>query len=252
MKQLALIFFIGCSLLSCQKELNVFVIDSNFDCLENEVELVFDENCCEIQNDFFVCEIIKVPDINTIDADHTSIVPGACLDINSKIVFASGDEETSFVLKDKKHHLLRELLAVNCSGFFERFSYIEQSNEVVEMAYQNELFGLDTIYIKLKSAIYGHEGQIPDPKIDRYSILHRKSFTSIANFYVLHTVGDSGFDSQHKTFHESIMLNNQLYNNVVEFKIRENFHATPHTRLYVSEVLGLIGFEKDEKTWVRN
>jgi len=251
MKQLSLILFIGLTLMSCQKELKVFVIDSNFDCLGNNVELVFSENCCDITPNFLTCEIIEVPDINTLDADHVSILPGACLEVNGELVFSSGDEVTKFILRDKKHFLLREILAISCTGLFESASYIEQSNEVVELAYQNEVFGLDTLYIKLKTAIFGHEGQIPDPKIDRYSILHRKSFTNIANFYVLHTVGASGFDSQHKTFHESITLNNQIYSNVVEFKLRANSQASPHTRLYVSDELGFFGFEKDQKVWLK-
>lgn len=241
----------GLALMSCQKQQTEFLIDTNFACFEKEVDLIIAENCCNVDGNFFTCENIKVSDINTIDAAHISILPSACLDLNSEVIFSNGTDETAFILRDKKHYLLREVISVGCPGRFESVTYIEQSNEVVELAFQNNLFGLDTIYIKLKSAILSSEGQTANPKVDRYSILHRLSFTNIANFYVTHTVGDSDFDSQHKTFHDSIMLNNESYYGVVEFKLRQNFHAAPHTRLYLSEELGFFGFDKNQELWLK-
>ena len=38
---------------------------------------------------------------------------------------------------------------------------------------------------------------------------------------------------------------------MVEFKVRSNFHAEPHTRLYVNQEFGFFGFEKNQMIWLK-
>ena len=73
-------------LFSCvkeDKEDEIIEIQSNLECLEGKLEIITDENCCDIEPNFLTCEILKVEELNIIDEDSYSWLPNACTDINT-------------------------------------------------------------------------------------------------------------------------------------------------------------------------
>lgn len=251
MKQILVLFCISIIFINCNKEESNQTTQTVFDCFGNELDIITDQECCDTELNFFICEILKVEEVNRIDEQSYSWIPNACSELNSEIIFKSGSQETIFTLLDRSHFILHEELMLSCNENYERSTYIEQKNEIIELAYLNELFGLDTIYIKLRSIISSYENQTPNPKVDIYSILHRKSNTNIVNFYHQHVVNDKDYDYSFQTFHELIELNGEEYMSVVEFKVQSNVHAEPHTRIYINEQFGFFGFEKDKIVWIK-
>lgn len=253
MKELIVLILLTSFLLSCNKEdaIPKVKVESKLECFKGELEIITDEGCCDIDSNFLTCEILEVEGINTIDEQSFSWLPNACSGPDSEITFTSSLGETKFTLLDRDHYILYEALRVSCNENYERSTFIKQKSEIIRLAFQNELFGQDTLYLELRSIISAYESQTPTPKIDRYSILHHRSNTNIANFYVIHRIGDSGFDFPSKTFHEAIELNGKEYYSVVEFKIRSNAHATPHTRIYINDEFGFFGFEVNQMVWTK-
>jgi len=188
-----------------------------------------------------------VDEINGIDEQKSSWLPNACSELNSELVFESNNEETRFSLEKREHYFFHEELLLSCNGNYEHGTYVEQKNEVIELAYLDILFGSDTVYIKLNSIINSYENQTPNPKVDIISLLHRRSFSNIANFYFRHRIGDTDFDHNSRTFHNSIVLSGEEYASVVEFKLRTYFHADPHTRLYIIGEFGILDSKKMEE-----
>jgi len=192
-----------------------------------------------------------VEEINTIDDQNRPWLPETCSEIGKELNFVSNGFSSPLKLVDKKHYIYHEELLLSCNGNYEKGTYIEQKNEIIELAYLNPLFGSDTLYIRLRSMINTYKNQTPNPKVDIFSILHRRSNTTIANFYHLFDVSSTDFDYSSRTYHEEIEIDGQSFGAVVEFKSRENIHAEPHTRLYASKKHGFFAFEKNGKTYIK-
>jgi hypothetical protein len=254
MKQILVLFCISILFINCTKEESNQTTQTAFVCFGSELDIITDQECCDTEPNSSICEILKVEEVNRIDPQNYSWVPNECSDLNSEIIFKSNfGQETRFTLVDRNHFVLHEKLRLPCNEDYHRSTYIEQKNETIELAYLNKLFGSDTLYIKLRSIINSYENQTPNPKVDLYSMLHRKSNTNITNFYYLLEVNDLEleFDHNSRTFHELIELNGEEYTSVVEFKVRSNVHAEPHTRIYINEQFGFFGFEKDKIVWTK-
>ena len=153
MKQIIALLFISITFVNCSKEELDSTSINVFDCFNNELELITDSECCDAELNFLVCEILKVEGINEIDEQSFSWLPDACSDLNTEVIFKSNNQETIFTLEKRKHHILHEELLLSCNQNYEHGTYIEQKNEIIELAYLNNLFGSDTIYFELRSVI---------------------------------------------------------------------------------------------------
>lgn len=248
-----MLLFTSILLIQCAKVDPLLVNLSNlqvYDCNGSELELLIDAEWGNADLDgIFTSDILRVYEVNALDEESFDWMPNACAELNTEVTFKSINAETIFTLVDRTHHIYREELGLTDRRH--NVTYIDQRNETIEIGYVNDLFSPDTIFLELRSIIYSFDDQTPDPKIDQLTIYSPRSNTNVYNFSKTFNLEDRDFDFSDRTFHESIELNDQVFNSVIEFKLSPNVWLEPHTRLYLNKELGFFGFEKDQVLWLR-
>ena len=241
--------FLGCNLVDTIS----FEEGSNYPCSTEDIEIVKDDDCCNVPDNRWLCDVLEVPEITYLDDASYKLLPNLCDDIGTSFTFSNGGEQTRFNILDKGHYIIHHAPFVTCHGTHEDRVYIIQKNEIAYLDVQNDLFGTDTIHLELKSKVSTYSDQTPGDKEDYFTLLHSKAWSNIAHFYKIRKIGDNKeIDSWSRTFHETLELDGATYQSVMEFKLVENVWATPHTRLYVSDELGWFAFEKNNKLWIRD
>ena len=261
MKKIPLLIFIVI-LISCTKSDDILgrlddtiSIDegSHFPCSIEEIDVYKDEDCCKVEENYWLCDVLEVPEITYLDEASYNLLPNLCDDVGDSFTFSSGALQTTFRILDKRHYIKHHVPFTLCQGTHEHRVYIEQKNEIAYLDLQNDLFGTDTLHLELKSQVITYSDQTPGEKQDFFILLHPHAWSNIAHFYKIHKIGDNQeVDSWSRTFHNELELDGKTYQSVMEFKLVENVWAIPHTRLYVSDELGWFAFEKEERLWIKD
>lgn len=243
MKSIIAILFTISLLTSCKKETIEPPIGSNFECIDKELEIIPDDDCCDVPSHPLICDVLVVEDVLKIDEENLTWLPNNCSELEREMVFTSSKGVTTFSLIDREHYIRHETVNVRCSLSHEHGSIIEQKYESIQHGYHNGLLSQDTIYLGLYTRILGYENQTLWPKKDYYRI-----YDGYASFVC--SIG-STLDTSSPAFHESIQLNQKEYNSVIEFQVKENVNALPHIRYYANKEFGFFGIEIDQTIWTK-
>ena len=237
---------------SCSKETMISHPIENFSCSTENLPIISDGNSCDIESNFLICEIIEVEEVQYINEDALMWIPGVCdLEVGGLIEFFNGDNSIFLEIVEKEHYISEERINLSCNENYERTTFICQKNEVVNVKFLNDLLGNDTLTLELRTAIYSYEGQEPGEKLNIINLREDRSNSNIVNFWLRHFIGDDYYENNSQSFHAELNLNGDIYEEVVQYDLKENVWANPYERYYIQFGTGILGFEVDGKLWLR-
>jgi len=252
MKNIYQLFILILCFSACKKQELVLDGESNFECLEGNLELIKDNDCCDAEKNSQICEVLDAKEINFIASKTYDLLPNACDEIGDIFTFSSGSDQTEFLITAKKHFIRHEEVFTSCNGEMEMGTYIFQKNEILYIEALNPLFGNDTIHLELRSIIINYDEQTPGPKEDWFWIQQPDAESIAYNFSYIYKPGEQVQNSLAKGFHPNIVLNGQSFESVTEFKLAVTVRAEPHTRFYVNDDSGWFAFERNGRVWVKD
>ncbi len=237
-------------LISCNREeLENIPRDVSLPCNETTLEVISSGDTCSETNNPFVCDVIVLEETQFIDAESYRWSPDICaLELDDNILFTSGARTTVWNVVERGHYIAKERIFASSDISIEHTTFLCQKNEVIYVSFLNNLLGSDKLTLELRTVVQDHSNQ---EKRNIISLYQDRANSPIRNFWLRHFIGSGYYENTKQTFHQSITLNNSLYNDVVEYALGTHIDAEPDYRYFVQKDVGILGFEVEDELWLR-
>lgn len=219
-----------------------------------EPQVISDLTSCDSSvNSRFICEILEIEEPHTIDPFAYEWSP-EIRDLNpgDQLVFKNQGEETYFKVVESGNYSAKERISIACNENYERNTYICQENEIVYASFLNDLLGVDTLRLELRTIVSSYQDQTPGEKGNLINFFQMRNNSLIANFWFSHVIGDDYYERTLQSFNKEIVLNGEVYTDVVKYEYGEHIRAEPDFRYYIQKGKGILGFEVDGRLWLRD
>ncbi len=225
--------------------------DLDWECRNNNLETIDDNEDCGDVEFFLVCESVIVEEINYLTAEDFAWIPSLCKDKGESIEFRNSlNESFSITIVDKGNYINKRRVNTFCNLSMEHGSYICQSNESAFIEFSSSIFGNNITRFELYNVMSEvQDGVVSDPQL-HFTLEQPRFNTLVHNFYYPVPIGNES-ETRSKTFHDELTLNGFEFESVYEMKIRETFWAEPHMSVFINHGDGILGFKKDNKFWVK-
>ncbi len=240
-----MLLLIACS----ESEEPVIQTETVIPCPMGELGYMTDGQTCDEEPERFVCEVLTHEGTSFLKGESWDWFPEACLEVDDRITYTNGRTEKDLIIKAKDHLIREEKVSSTCQQ--ELITYICQQNEVFNITMQSDIFGDELIEFSLYTATYAFEEQTTGPNIDRLTFIQYPEGSNIPNFYFLRTLHETDYDFWGYTYHENLELEDETYDDVIEYKVAIPITAEPHIRFYIAKGIGILGFELYGVTWMK-
>lgn len=244
---LFLLFLMGCS----DNEIRDIGAGESL-CETRELEVISDGKSCGMESNPFICEVLEIPEVQFIDHDAYIWSPDICgFEIGDKISFKNSNRTTTFNVVDRGHFISKERIGISCNENYEMSTLICQENEVIYVSFLNDLLGIDTLTLELRTMTTSYQNQEPGSKRNIINFFQDRTNTNIRNFWIRHFIGDDYYEQIWQSFHKELILNGDSYTDIIRYQYGAHIHAQPDFKYYLQKELGILGFEVDGELWLR-
>lgn len=217
----------------------------------SDLEIQTDGKNCELEEVVNTCEKITVEEPVAFKEEDFDFLIWQDKGVGDEVIYRNAQgEEFAILISLKNRYLYDHVRQVYCNETIEQNSIVCQKSEKIDIEFSSEFFNNALLRFELETEIISlRDGILGEPQTSMY--LSQKLDPVNTYVFSYHFIVDYVISPLDAFYKESITLNEQTFENVLDIEVEDSPSSGTILNIYYNKADGLIGFRKDGKVWLR-